>query len=493
MQRKFLTSLSILLLLNLTVKTFWILGIDRSVQNLMGTESFGFYFNILNFSFLLNIILDFGITNFNNRNIAQNVQLLQKHFSGIVILRFLMGVVYMVVIMAIGLIIGYNKSQLAMLSVIGVNQFLLAFILYLRSNVSGLLLFKTDSFLSVLDRLLMILIVGSMLLMDYTRINFRMEWFVYAQTLAYVLTVFVALGVVIHKSGFKRPTWNIPFFLMILKQSWPYALLILLMACYNRIDTVFIERLLPASEGLHQVGIYAEAFRLMDAVSMIAYLFAVLLLPMFANMIKNKMDVTKIVKLSYTLLFVFSVGVAIVCFVFSKELMSTLYHQHPSEDLAMFDLRIKQSSEILSLLMIGFVAISTTYVFGTLLTANGSIRYLNYTALCGMAISFGLNYILVPEYKALGSAIASMSSQWLTAVAQMILVFWIFKMKPDWTYIIRLLLFVVGGIAVGLIIHHSTMDWFKGLIALTVILFILSLLLRLVSFKALKVMMNEGN
>ncbi|MDO9511287.1 MAG: oligosaccharide flippase family protein [Bacteroidales bacterium] len=492
MKRKFLTSLSILLFLNLTVKTFWILGIDRSVQNLLGTESFGFYFNILNFSFLLNIILDFGITNYNNRNIAQHVHLLRKHFSGIVILRLLLGVLYMLVIMIIGLIIGYSKSQLAMLSVIGVNQFLLAFILYLRSNISGLLLFKTDSFLSVLDRLLMIIMVGAMLLIDSMRVQFKIEWFVYAQTLAYVLTAIVALGLVIYKSGFRRPSWSIPFFLMIMKQSWPYALLALLMASYNRVDTVFIERLLPKSEGLHQVGIYAEAFRMLDAASMVAYLFAVLLLPLFANMIKNRMDVSEIVKLSYTLIFVFSVSVAVISVFYSSPIMSTLYPIHPSESLLMFQERIVQSARIFSLLMMGFVAISTTYIFGTLLTANGSIRILNYTALGGVLVSFLLNYFLIPEYKAFGSAIASLSSQALTALAQMILVLWIFKMKKDWVYIFRMSAFVIGGILAGVIIQKIELNWFHGLIILAAFMFIWSILLRLLSLKALMAILNEG-
>ena len=85
--RKFITNLLILLCLNLLIKPFWILGIDRTIQNTVGTESYGFYFAIFNLTFLFNILLDFGITNFNNKNIAQNNHLLNKHFSGITLLR----------------------------------------------------------------------------------------------------------------------------------------------------------------------------------------------------------------------------------------------------------------------------------------------------------------------------------------------------------------------------------------------------------------------
>ena len=91
MQKKFLKNLAFLIFLNLLVKPFWILGVDREVQNALGPEEYGFYFTILNFSFLFYILLDLGITNFNNRNIAQNNQLLNKHMAGISTLKILLG------------------------------------------------------------------------------------------------------------------------------------------------------------------------------------------------------------------------------------------------------------------------------------------------------------------------------------------------------------------------------------------------------------------
>ena len=56
MKRKFVTNLILLLFLNLLVKPFWILGIDRTVQNLVGDESYGLYFALFNFSLILKLI-----------------------------------------------------------------------------------------------------------------------------------------------------------------------------------------------------------------------------------------------------------------------------------------------------------------------------------------------------------------------------------------------------------------------------------------------------
>src|SRR5215207_9430433 len=94
MQKKFITNLAFLLFLNLLIKPFWLVGIDRVVQNTTGAEVYGQYYALFNFSFLFNILLDLGITNFNNRNISQNRQLLQKHLSGIISVRLALAGMY---------------------------------------------------------------------------------------------------------------------------------------------------------------------------------------------------------------------------------------------------------------------------------------------------------------------------------------------------------------------------------------------------------------
>src|SRR5574344_1558739 len=166
MQKRFIKNIIFLLFLNLLVKPFWILGIDREVQNVVGNSGdggYGVFISIFSFSYLFYILLDLGITNYNNRNIAQNNQLLSKQFAGISQVKLFLSFVYIAVLFSVGLIIGYRGFKLRLLGWCAVNQILLSFILYLRSNISGLLMFKTDSVLSVFDRLLAIAICSVLL------------------------------------------------------------------------------------------------------------------------------------------------------------------------------------------------------------------------------------------------------------------------------------------------------------------------------------------
>ena len=228
MQKKFVTSLGILLFLNLLIKPFWILVIEPHVQNEVGNAAYGEYFALFNFSFLLNILLDFGITNFNNKNIAQNSQLLTKHFSGLFMLKLMLAVVYIIATIIVGLIIRYDVRFTKLLLILGFNQFLISLVLYLRSNLQALHLFKTDAVLSVLDRVIMITIVSMMLWTSIFPGRMDVMDFVYAQTVGYFLTAVIAFFSVIGKTKSFRLKWDWPFSLMILKKSFPFAILVLL-------------------------------------------------------------------------------------------------------------------------------------------------------------------------------------------------------------------------------------------------------------------------
>ncbi|MDT8308610.1 MAG: oligosaccharide flippase family protein [Bacteroidales bacterium] len=480
MQRKFLINLAILLSLNLLVKPFYIFFIDMKVQNIVGAEEFGFYFSLFNFSMLFNIFLDMGITNYNNRNISRHRHLLNKYFSGIVGLRFVLAVVYAGVLFLVAIIAGYNERQLYFLIFLSFNQFLIWFIFYLRSNIAGLHLFKTDSIISVLDRLVMILICGYLILSYASSGMFRIEWFVYCQTASYFLTAIVALLIVIRKSAFRRLNWDIKFFRVVLRQSFPFALLTLLMVLYNRIDSVLLERLLPGSLGATQAGIYAAAFRILDAVVMVSYLFSVLLLPIFSRMIKLKEKIDTLVRLAFSLLLIIAGSTALISLLYNNEIMSALYNQFAAD-----------SAHVFPVIMLCFIPISITYIFGTLLTANGNMRLLNITALAGVIVNVILNLILIPVFFAYGSGIASLISQSLAAIIQMLIAFKIFKLHFGWRYFLRLLMFFISITITGIGLRYYCENWLVGIMLTFIMVVVLAFLFRLIRFKSLWLFLHK--
>jgi len=365
-----------------------------------------------------------------------------------------------------------------MLTILVVNQFLASFILYLRSNISGLQYYRTDSLLSVLDRTLMIIFIGILLWGNITDKPFRIEWFVYAQTCSYIITLLTTLSIVLYRSGKISLNLKTDQFLKILKSSFPFALLILLMAFFNRIDSVMLERLLI--DGKKQAGIYAQSYRILDAATQFAFLFATLLLPMFSRMLKVNDKVNDLIRIALPILMAAAFSLAIVGNFYREEIIALLYHHHEII-----------SYRIFGVLMTGFVFISLSYIFGTLLTANGNLRQLNILAFITVILNIGLNLLLIPRFKGLGAAIASLSSQGFYAISQIILSYRIIKIPFNTDILLRLLIFVLVNAGIGFALVNLIDNWITGMLILIATCGISAFGMRLIKVKEMMDVLKE--
>lgn len=478
MQYKFISNLLLVLLLNFLVKPFWIFGIDRAVQESVGAEQYGTYYALFSFSFLFNILLDLGITNYNNKNIAANHDLLKKQFSGIFSVKILLGVFYILISGVFSLIIGYSTEQLLLLGVLFFNQFLVSMILYLRSNISGLQYFKADSFISVLDRLLMILFCGVLLWGNVGDLKMTIKGFVYAQTLSYFITLLVALtAVLVHSKGFAFKL-DFPFSKAIIKKSIPYALLVLLMTLYTKIDVVMIERMLP--DGKTQAGIYAQGYRILEASNMIAFLFAGLLLPMFSKMLSNNEDVKQLVYLASKLLLYPSVVLVFCGVLFSNEIMELLYSYNTSE-----------AAKVFGVLIVSFLPIASIYIYGTLLTAKGNLKFLNQVSLITLMLNVALNFYLIPAYGAYGAAQATLATQGLAALLQVGYAFKSFELQLSKEWILKIAILLLLCAVVAEFQETIQLAWGARLFVMIFIFAVYGFLGKFINIKDLHTILNE--
>lgn len=474
MRKFFVTNLFFLLTLNILIKSFWILGIDRGIQNAVSAQEYGVYFALLNFTFLFNILLDFGITNYNNRMIARHTNLLKKYFARIIPLKILLSVLYMLVVIVSGLCLGYDCWQTKMLFWMCLTQVLSSFISYFRSNITSLMLFKTDSIISVLDRFLLIVVCGFMLWNSRLRQNFSIERVVYAQFLTMLITFLVALSVCLAKTGFVRMKWNKAFGFLLLRDGLPFAVLGLLMACYNKMDSVMLLSLVD--DNGKSSGIYASGFRLVDSANMVSYLFSVILLPLFSKMIKENRKITDVMGAAFHLLLIITTAFVAISLLYSRELMELLYNKH-----------IEESAEVYRWLSFCFVPISMTYIFGTLLTANGSLKYLNIIAGLGMLMNIGLNFILIPLFQQNGAAITSLITQTVTAALQAWLALKIFKVKFDWKYCLKIVFYVFAVAVAAVAVRYAlSASWIVKTTVSLVLFVVMAFAVRILSFKDVK-------
>ncbi len=472
MQGKFLSTLLLSLVLNLLIKPISLFGIDAAVQNRVGATEYGLYFSLLNLSVLFNILIDLGINNYTIRTMAQDPYAATKHVGRIMVLRGILFLVYSIFTLCIAVFIGYHGYELHLMVVLIFNQLLIMFTAYARSYFSGLHYFKTDAILSVLDRFLLIFICGFVLYSSFFTAEFQIEWYIWIQTICYAITLLVALFLlsrIIHLNHF---TFDRKFSGTVIKQSLPYAALILLMLLYTRSDSVILERL--HETGRFEAGVYAQGFRLLDALYMFGMVFAGLLFPMFSRLLKqSNKEIIPLLQTSGNLL-IGGCSVLIIALYFNAELVLGWIYEN----------NVYYSAQSFRWLMLGFFGISLNFIFGTLLSANGNFKELNYLAAAAVFFNIGMNLFMAPLYGSTGIGVTFFITQLAVAIAQL----FIAKEKIGFHFIPKFigvhLLLIATLVLIGLLISSSEMLFITQLILGGILL----LALRIIDIKELKLM-----
>ncbi|MCX7745147.1 MAG: oligosaccharide flippase family protein [Flavobacteriales bacterium] len=426
-------------LLNLAVKSLWILGVELGVQRVVGNTSYGIYYSLYNVTVLFLIILDLGITNFNNRNIAQHNQLLSKHLGGLIILKLLLGAIYLLALLPVAFILNLEKGAIHILFLLGFAQIFNSFTLYLRSNLNALLKFGWDALLSVSDRLLLIIFCG-IVLMDLTRFKMDVLLFARLQLISSLITMLIATLANIKIIGLVKLSFNWKFYYSILRQSLPFATLVLIMSVYTKSDAVLLNYLRFDST---EAGIYAAAYRLFDAFAQFAVIATGVLFPYFSKSIKSGESVNEIFGWAVRLLFSSAFFLSIFTVFFSDELSDLLYKEHISE-----------TAQVLAVLMCVAIPYVLSIIAGSYITAAGRIRFLVKIALICALINVLLNIIFIPMYGALASAYIAILTQSISALLLMFFVNKRLKFNLIKTWVFRffgfIFLLVVGAYFVSI-------------------------------------------
>ena len=488
MRRFFVKNILFVITVNVLVKPIWVFFIDRSVQNTVPTASYGTYQALLSLSVIFSTVLDFGISSYNSRTVAQHPDKLPSIFPAMLSARLVLIMLYMLLAYTWGYTLGYRGWELNLLMGVLLIQSLNALVSFIRSNVAALHKFKTDGILSITDRLLMIFICGFLLLYPPAARSFKIQWFVIAQIVCYFISAIIGY-LILRKIGKVKLRFSFhgPTIFKIIKQSFPYALLIFQMSVYNRADVMIMERIL-GPEGKNQAGIWAAAFRLIDQANMFGLMFATILLPLFGRMLSQKQDVSHIVKLCVNMLLPLSFMVAIAGVFFSGDIMHLLYHKS-----ALYSTMSLEYDIVFAWLIASFPAWCIMYVYSTLLTANGSLKTLNIIAFAGVILNLSLNFYLIPGHKAVGGAITSFVTQTSLALAFMVYASRIIKLPLNikWAlaHIGYLLLILL--LAYGIIVVLRPMHWLVQLSVYGAICVALMFVFRFISVNAIKQLANR--
>ena len=166
--------------------------------------------------------------------------------------------------------------------------------------------------------------------------------------------------------------------------------------------------------------------------------------------------------------------VSISCAFFRYEIIELLYDEH-----------IKTSASVFGKLIFSFLGMCTTYIFGTLLTANGNLKVLNMIAGGGVAINIIMNLILIPKYGVQGAAITNIATQAYMTIAQITLSTRLFRFRINYKLIVILMIFIPLLILSGYFIKSLKINWIAGFILIMSAGIIFGFIVRLLNLKTL--------
>jgi len=428
MRNAFGSNIILILCINLLIKPLYIFGIDAEVQNILGTNTYGLYFALFNFCFLFQFVLDLGIQNFGSRYLGENKSRLVDFFKDAFSTKIVLILIFLMSITVGYLVLGFDMENMKFLYLIGIQLILTSFVLFLRAINTAMGNLRSESYFSALDKFLLLIAMSYILYFSNLKEIFSLEYFILVQIVCTAITFFVILIYLFKKKTLSKPSFSFEKSTSLIKQSFPFALILLTMTLYTRMDGVMLKKLL--SDNNYQAGVYAAAFRIIDALNIIGFLFAGFLLPLFASQTKKE-EWNHLWEQSFRLLLPITTVICFSGIVYSQEIMSWLYVDFSS-----------QYSKVLQILVCSFVANSIGYLFGVLLTAKANMYKLNLYYSLGIVSNLLLNLILIPKYGAIGAAIATCFTQSIVLLALLYLSYKDLHFSTSFKLIIQSLIFV---------------------------------------------------
>ena len=476
-KREFLINIILLFVINLMIKPIYIFGIEAKVQDLTGLESYGLYFFYFNFIFLFQFINDPGLQSWNAQYVPKNrigvARLLPEVFQA----KLLMSIVFIALTNMVSYLLGYLDGL--MIFFITLSFVLSSVFMILRGMIAGLGYYRIDSFISALDKFLLIIILGYLIYFADLKQDFDIIWFVWIQCIVYTLVSIFAAAILLSKTKVEFYFLSLRRMGFILREGAPFILIVIFMTAYNKLDGVMLGWLLDDNK--FQAGVYAAAYRFYETANMGGFLFASLLLPMYAANLNQSLILNELINTGTKLTLAICLIITGTIFFFGEDILKILYSQY--QPVLFLTLKI---------LIIAYCMVAVSYIFGTYVTATGNVRSLNIVFAAGLSVNIVLGLILIPKYGALGAAINTLTTQFLVMIGQIYLVKNQLDLNPLKNDLVNIVFYGLSVISVfWLVTSISKGSWLPNMVVSILICVPLTFIFKILDKNDIRKMIRE--
>lgn len=207
----------------------------------------------------------------------------------------------------------------------------------------------------------------------------------------------------INGNHLKRWRWSFYRAKILLQESWPLVLSGLAVYVYSKIDQVMLGSLLPDTT---QLGFYSVAVKLSEIWDFIPIIIYQSVFPKFANLRqKNPEEYICKMQIYFDAMAWIWILVALPISLSSPYIVGILYGQSYAA-----------SSSILSLYVWAQFGSNFGLARNVYLAVEGKLKYSMYLSGIGALTNIGINWILIPEFGAIGATIATLITYFIVIV-----------------------------------------------------------------------------
>ncbi|MEL7339643.1 MAG: polysaccharide biosynthesis C-terminal domain-containing protein, partial [Bacteroidota bacterium] len=233
-------------------------------------------------------------------------------------------------------------------------------------------------------------------------------------------------ALLIRAFGWLRPRLKIQSVAQVIRLSWGFALMTILYSLHDKVDQVMLERLFGEAEN----GLYAAAYRWLDAFSMYLWTILPFFFARFAFFLKEPQEQEKLLHYGQIVTAVPMIFVGVFVWFHGEQLLFLFDQSTPAE---LETIRLCLQALFLAGLMNGIFAI-----FSTLLTSTGHEKKVNYMVLASILLNVGLNFWLIPQYGAIAAAWSTVISYALVNALYLVYIQQHLSIQIPWLQMLKL-------------------------------------------------------
>ena len=413
-------------------------AVSIAVVRYLGTDELGRYAYVLAFAFPFGALADFGLGTFAIREMsrtpARESELfctLQRALAGLAGLGW-------VALMGAGAVLHYGDSVLLVsLALAGAANVLSA----VTTPLLAVLTSREDLHRVAVYQVLASLL-GSIAIVAALAVGGATVALLFAATIANLCMWAVAYALV------RRLPERVPIpagpVIRMIREAAPFGLLLVVFALYYRIDTVILQWLRDPRE----VGLYAAAYKFLDAIVVLAGALGATFYPRFSRLaFDNQPDIRIILESMSRIILVAGVPIVLATLVTADSLV-----------LALFGPEYGESGLILRILILGALPLFLVFIHNFALQSANRVWPLVRVYGVGCMLNVIANVALVPAWGARGAAVAASACEWLTLGLVLLLSGRTFGMSWSWAGTWRYAL-AAGGMAIVLGAIHAHGVW----------------------------------